>query len=106
MNNCEYLTFLKRQRKKHWGKRAEKPRWRLMGKLLRQKYIYQNRIKLFKEIDKLLKTTAGEKLNKALSEITVTKSDRLIDVVKKLNKELEKTGEKIGVRINEQLRNL
>ena len=38
MDNCEYLTFLKRQRKKHWGKRAEKPRWRLMGRLLRQTY--------------------------------------------------------------------
>lgn len=37
MNNCEYLTWIKRQRKKQWGKKAERPRWRQMNKLYRQR---------------------------------------------------------------------
>lgn len=61
---CEYCTFIKRHRKKMWGKRAERPRWRLINKLIRQRHrkAYDNLyIKIGKEIsmkiEVALKTT-------------------------------------------------
>ena len=65
MNNCEYLTWLKRQRIKTWGRnsKTEKPRQRLINKLLKKRsvkkydYLYvQKGAELAARIERALKT--------------------------------------------------
>lgn len=74
---CEYFTFLKRQRKKMWGKRAEKPRWRLINKLISQRHrkAYDN-----------LYIKIGEEIAMKIEAAKAT----------------DKTFKKIGLKINEQ----
>lgn len=68
---CEYFTFLKRQRKKMWGKRAEKPRWRLINKLLRQRN--NKNLKSFSEkVEEI-----GKRMKKILNEVGIEINDQL-----------------------------
>ena len=81
---CEYFTFLKRQRKKMWGKRAEKPRWRLINKLVRQRYARQNK-KIIIVCDEIGKFTsqmaeAMNQINKTFKEIGEKISDQLKNI--------------------------
>lgn len=83
---CEYFTFLKRQRKKMWGKRAEKLRWRLINKLLRQRLARENNYIYYDEIEKFT-TQMAEAMEKAMNKIN-------------------KTFKEIGEEMNEQLKNI
>lgn len=76
---CEYFTFLKRQRKKMWGKRAEKPRWRLINKLLRQRLARENNYIYYDEIEKFTTQMAEamNKINKTFKEIGEEMNDQL-----------------------------
>lgn len=84
----EYFIFLKRQRKKMWGKRAEKPRWRLINKLLRQRLARENNYIYYfhDEIEKFT-TQMAEAMEKAMNKIN-------------------KTFKEIGEEMNEQLKNI
>lgn len=80
----DYLAWIKRQRKKMWGKRAEKPRWRLINKLVRQRYARQNK-KIIIVCDEIGKFTsqmaeAMNQINKTFKEIGEKISDQLKNI--------------------------
>lgn len=82
----DYLAWIKRQRKKMWGKRAEKPRWRLINKLVRQRYARQNK-KIIIVCDEIGKFTsqmaeAMNQINKTFKEIGEKISDQLKNIQK------------------------
>lgn len=67
----DYLAWIKRQRKKMWGKRAEKPRWRLINKLLRQRN--NKNLKSFSEkVEEI-----GKRMKKILNEVGIEINDQL-----------------------------
>lgn len=82
----DYLAWIKRQRKNMWGKRAEKPRWRLINKLVRQRYARQNK-KIIIVCDEIGKFTlqmaeAMNQINKTFKEIGEKISDQLKNIQK------------------------
>lgn len=89
---CEYCTFIKRKRKKMWGKRAEKPRWRLMDKLIRQRRA--------KEYDRLYAKRAEEiaaKMNKILVFDEIGKfTKQMTEALKATDKTFKEIREKIN----------